>query len=185
MSMKSQILLCSLICFSITYIADAAQQSEQETAVDLERIEVTGIRPLAFFREQLSLTKQAMLDTFNNEITNADMHFVCKRQQKENSRIHEEVCRSAFEIRIREELMSEGIRSGENLLDGISIGSGSAAIGTKELDKLKGQKAVLIEELAKTNERFKASIIEYNKAKFYFEKAHADKFGKLSPYFKN
>ncbi len=172
------ILIITYACMTNVAFAQTGDGAEQLNSV--ETIEVQGVRPLSFFKEQYELSRVALFDSFNELIEDPDLHYVCKRQRKKNSRMVETVCRDAFDIRIREELFAEEVRHAENLITGIGKGAASAQLGTLEIKELKETKAQLIDELANESEDFRQVIINFNKAKYYYEMAHARKFGALS-----
>lgn len=178
---KGLIAVCLLNSF---FVKGNTPNNDAEQLEEIETIEIRGVRPLSFFKKQFELSRIALYDGFNQLIEDPDMHFVCKRQKRKNSRLVETGCKHAFSIRISRELFDMEMRSSETLMEGLSMASASTQLGVSEIEKLTSEKNKMLVKLTEENKAFQQMVVNFNKAKYYYEKAHIDKYGSLSRFAK-
>ena len=108
---------------------------------------------------------------------------VVKKRKGSNTR--QKVCRDAFDIRIRRELLQEYSNRPGNVMENLNIGSASAQLGSKELETLKARKLTLMKKLYSENAQFRDSFIKMLTAKQKYEASHQRTFGSTSKFAKN
>ncbi|WP_018983623.1 hypothetical protein [Salinimonas chungwhensis] len=172
--------ILSWCLLSYGWAAHADNKSAQ--AEDIEQIEVTGKRPLNLLREEFTLAQHALFDNFNDLIEDPDMHYVCKREKRAGSNTKQKICRDAFDIRIRRELLQEQTTRPGDLMTNASYGMASAEMGSAEIDALKAKKIALMEKLYAENNEFRRTFVHMMKAKQRYEKSHKASFGVASKF---
>lgn len=174
-----------LLFLGLTTITPVTIADEPRAEPDVENIQVIGKRPLPLLKEEFLLAQFALFDTFNSLMDDPDMHYVCTREKRKGSNTRQKVCRDAFDIRIRRELLQEyGARPGDTM-ENLMLGSASAQLGSKELDTLKAKKLSLIKKLYAENTRFRDSFAKMVTAKQKYEASHQSAFGAASKFAKN
>lgn len=162
-----------------------AEAQKQRAEPDVENIQVIGQRPLSLLKEEFMLAQYALFDTFNTLMEDPDMHYVCSREKRKGSNTRQKVCRDAFDIRIRRELLQEYSNRPGNVMENLNIGSASAQLGSKELETLKARKLTLMKKLYSENAQFRDSFIKMVTAKQKYEASHQRTFGSTSKFAKN
>lgn len=173
------------VILSFTREAEAQNTADTEDNGSTERIQVIGKRPLSLLKEEFMLAQYALFDTFNTLMEDPDMHYVCTREKRKGSNTRQKVCRDAFDIRIRRELLQEYSARPGDTMENLMLGSASAQLGSEELDTLKAKKLSLIKKLYAENTRFRDSFIEMVTAKQKYEASHQAAFGAASKFAKN
>ncbi|WDT87258.1 hypothetical protein [Alteromonas sp. 009811495] len=150
----------------------------------VEVIEVTTSKPLTLLREQYEAATFAVFDTFNTLVGDSDLHYVCEKKKRPNSRLTYTVCQDAFEIRIRNTLFKQKMVSNRSnsFMERASLAQASAEMGTAEIGELEKLKATLVYELAQKNSVFKEALVNLNAAKRKYEEAHVATYGELSSF---
>ena len=173
---------CLLISLFLSSAMASIFVDAQDKGQSVERIEVIGQRSLAMLLETYKEQQFALFETFNQLIDDPDMHYLCERRRKVNSRLKVTQCVDAFDKRIRDELFrSEMAKPGSPMARLISAQTSSQQ-GSMEIDKLKHKKDKLVLLLYEQNERFRNVVSDMLEAKRRYEQAHAAKFGAMSEF---
>ena len=160
-------ILCSLLISSTAF---AAQEKD-----DVETIEVVGKKPLQYFFKMKEEKRFEFMESFNALVDDKDLHFECRRVRETGSHMKKEICRNAFDWRIRQEAVSNEIISGN-----MSTAQSAAALGNIEQREKQEELLITINTLLETHPEFSETFTEFNQANRAYKEAHAREFGSLS-----
>lgn len=160
-------LLCSLFISSTAF---AAQEKD-----DVETIEVVGKKPLQYFFKMKEEKRFEFMQAFNQLVEDKDMHFECRRERETGSHLKKEVCRNAFDWRIRQEAVSNELISGN-----MSTAQSAASMGNVEQREKQKELLATINTLLETHPEFSNTFDDFQAANRAYKDAHAREFGSLS-----
>ena len=131
---------------------------------------------MSFYFEVREENRKMFMETFNSLVEKEDFKFVCKRRNRRNSHIKHEVCKNKYEWRIYQEIMQNEIERG-NVMGASAV----AAMGNQEQRDLKAKLVAKIQVMLEENQNLSETYTEFKAADKAYKKAHAKKFGSLSP----
>jgi hypothetical protein len=155
--------------------------TEYAAGSDMEVIQVTGEYPLGWYRDQRYEKEVVFYSALNDLIKDEEFHVTCKRTfRHNNSRISKRYCQPQF----FETLKQEEVRTRTSLrsFDSMIIESMSDAQYRKAVAEKREEMAKLVAEKVKANPEIAQKLQNLLQARYEYQIAHAEKFGKLSQY---
>ncbi|WP_026376511.1 hypothetical protein [Aestuariibacter salexigens] len=92
--------LITLLIKPVTAQADIPSPAELVKNEPVEVIEVTGYRPIGFYRQLMSDAEESYYDSYNKLTDVDDFRIDCKRQQRTFSRVTQRRCEARFVDRV-------------------------------------------------------------------------------------